>query len=331
MTDKEKQQESKKPSGGKDASGGPVKPIDENQRFRYIGFEVYPGKPKDLFKSDAERDLLVKRLAERRERGEIIREHNTLLEERVSWGERIVLAIACLIVLGSLFLPWYSAYTEVIETPPASEQAVVTDAPEGVTMIDSLADTVVVPDSATAAAVADPDTTVTEPDTAAAGAAAAGGDDGEEIIHGGIARQKVHKETETVSWFGAIFSLGSFAGYVFSSGMLAISAILMILYMLLAIVLPLFTLYLLFGSKARGDDLALQLKRALKLNWVPVILFIVVGILSFFGGSYSFDAASLYDSLGDSYGIMAFANALSWGVFVSLAMFIMVAVKSSEI
>ncbi|MBD3257464.1 hypothetical protein GF377_03445 [candidate division GN15 bacterium] len=326
MTDKEKQQESKKPSGGKAASGGPVKPIDENQRFRYIGFEVYPGKPKDLFKSDAERDLLVKRLAERRERGEIIREHNTLLEERVSWGERIVLAIACLIVLGSLFLPWYSAYTEVIEAPPASEQPAVTDAPEGVTMIDSLADTVVVPDSAAAAAVADPDTTVAEE-----AAATTGGDDGEEIIHGGVARQKVHKDTDTVSWFGALFSIGTYAGYVFSSGMLAISGILMILYMLLAIALPLFTLYLLFGSKARGDDLALQLKRALKLNWVPVILFIIAGILSFFGGPYSFDAASLYDSLGDSYGIMAFANALSWGVFVSLAMFIMVAVKSSEI
>ncbi len=31
-----------------------VKRISDDERLRYIGFEVFPGKPGELFKSDAE-------------------------------------------------------------------------------------------------------------------------------------------------------------------------------------------------------------------------------------------------------------------------------------
>lgn len=319
MADKEKNSESQETSKTTGSSSGGARRIGDSERFRYIGFEVFPGKPKDLFKSDAERDQIVERMKERRKKGETTREHNTLLEERVSFGERIVLAVACLIMLGSLFLPWYSAYTEVVSesAQPVEESAVMT--PEADSLALALAAEALGQQPAAGA------------DTAAAAAPVQEASSSEEVIHGAVARKRVVKETTTLNWFGALGALGAVGKYLFSSGVLAVSAILMLLYQVLVLVLPLLTLYLLFGVKEKGDQLALKLKRTLKFNWAPVILFLAVFILSFFGGEYSFDAASMFDSLGTSYGIAAFANAVSWGAFVSLAMFIMIAAKSIEI
>lgn len=98
--------------------GNSGKRITEEQRLHYIGFDVYPGKPKDLFKNDAERQKLVDQVVARREKGDTLRDHNTLMETRVSMGERVLLTIASLAILAALFLPWYSAYMEVpIEAP----------------------------------------------------------------------------------------------------------------------------------------------------------------------------------------------------------------------
>ncbi|MDX9857062.1 MAG: hypothetical protein RBT76_04690 [candidate division Zixibacteria bacterium] len=326
MADKEKKSDSQQPSQSKGESSGAFKRIDESQRFRYIGFEVFPGKPKDLFKSDAERQKWVERLQARRQKGESSREHNTLLEERVSFGERIVLALACLVVIGSLFLPWYSAYTETtVETKPTAEAAPTSAPPPAASeLVDSLEGVI---DSVALAQTGAGDSAAAATQSDATQSPIGG----EEVIHSAVARKKVVKEVSSLNWFGSLAALGSIGGYVFSSGLLAISGVLMLLYQLMAIALPLFTLYLLFGSKERGDQLALKLKRTLKLNWVPVILFVLVFVLSFFGAQYSFDAPSMFDSLGTSYGIGALANALSWGVFVSLAMFVMVAAKSIEI
>ena len=84
--------------------------------------------------------------------------------------------------------------------------------------------------------------------------------------------------------------------------------------------------------KGTSDERALALKKSLKLNWIPVILFIVAAILSFFGAGYGFaNASEMYTSLGNDFGIAALMNSLSWGVFVSLAAFILLAVKGIEI
>ncbi|MCB2229246.1 hypothetical protein KQH82_00925 [bacterium] len=334
MADKEKKSESQQVSGSHGGQSGSQNRIDDAHRFRYIGFEVFPGKPRDLFKSDAERQKLVEQLKEKREKGEIIRDHNTLLEERISFGERLVLAVACLIIIGSLFLPWYSAYTETVtetkpgQTAPAAAEQTPVGMADSAEVVAGLADSVAEAiDSAALADAAFSDSVAAAGEQADPGSAIGG----EQVIHSAVARKKVVKDVSSLTWFGALGALGSVGGYVFSSGMLALSGVLMLLYQLLAIALPVFTLYLLFGSKEKGDLLALKLKRTLKLNWIPVILFMVVFVLSFFGGTYSFDAASMFDSLGTSYGVGALANALSWGVFVSLAMFVMVAAKGIEI
>jgi hypothetical protein len=320
---------------GKKADMGQKGPISERQRFSYIGFEVYPRKPKDLFKSDQEKISWIERAVARRERGDIVREGNTLMEQRVSATERMVLAIASVILLASLFLPWYSAYT-VIEEEAAAPIAVVTDslATDSLPPTDSLADTAAL--AAVSGETGGEETGSDEPVTDSAAVASIqlpeSNVGNEEIITSQIARKKVHREFSHLTWLGSIASFGSISGYVFSSGgVLIISGILMLVFMLVTIALPIFNLYLLFGTGKTGDDLAVHIKRMLRLNWLPLVLIGVIMFLSFFGSEYGFDAATVYDSLSDSYSIGTFMNTLSWGPFAVIAASMLIAAKGAEI
>ncbi len=336
------------------------KRIDDRQRFKYIGFEVFPGKPKDLFRSDAEKAKYIEDIQQKRSKGQLLRDHSTLTEERVSTGERIVLTVVSLIILATLFFPWYVGYTEVVETPKVGPVAgVVTDVVPDTLVGDTtgLSQVPVTPPEQEAAqtgqaASAQPPADTTQQaastqesaDTTQQAAPPAGAEAGtvgrttsedgqQEMIHGLQARKKIHREFNRISALGTIFSIGSLGSYVFSSGViLIIVGVLFIVYMLLAIVLPFTTLYRIYFVKGTNDERALALKKSLKLNWIPVILFIVAAILSFFGAGYGFaNASEMYTSLGNEFGIAALMNSLSWGVFVSLAAFILLAVKGIEI
>lgn len=271
------------------------------------------------------------------------------MEQRVSVGDRVIMLLACLVVVGSLFIPWYSAYNEIEEeVPVAAAQE------EPVAMVDSMmADTTEV-DSAAMAAMAT-DTTMAaaamEQDTAMGQDAAMGQEAvqepaadagpghlthtteaGEEIIVGLQAKKKVHKEYERLTGIGSLAAIGSAGAMVFSSGLvLILSGVIVLVYTLLCILLPLYSLYGLFGVKGDPDTKALKLKSIVRFNWIPLGLFTLLLILTFVGADYGFDAGSYFDSLGTSYGPGAFLETLSWGMFVSLCGFILVAVKGSEI
>ncbi|UCD64058.1 MAG: hypothetical protein JSW34_01105 [Candidatus Zixiibacteriota bacterium] len=319
---------SKKPS---------AEPVSEAQRFRYIGFEVFPGKPKDHFKSEAERDELVKSVQAKREKGDLLREQCTLMEERVSFADRLVMTVASVLILVTLFLPWYAAYNEIVEEnvePEVTEQvAVVADSLADSTVLAGTADSLAaVEDSAAAAAVegaaAPPAGT---PETGQQTAVTRTGVS-EELIHGYVAKKKIHKEYSRLSAIGSFIALGSVGSYVFSSGgILVITAILFLIYTLLCVGLPVYTLYGIYGTKGDADSRALKLKKMVRLNWVPLILFVLALVLSFVGAEYGFDSAETFVSLGKSYGPGAFLGALSWGIILSLSAFILVAVKGIEI
>jgi len=112
---------------------------------------------------------------------------------------------------------------------------------------------------------------------------------------------------------------------------LVLTGILFLVYTLLCIGLPAYTLYGLYGIKGDADSKALKLKKMVRLNWIPLLLFVVVLILSFFGAEYGFNPADTYKSLGASYGPAALLSVISWGVIVSLSAFILIAVKGIEI
>lgn len=327
--------------------------VPEDKRFNYIGFDVFPGKPKNLFRNDSEKDSLVKSLQDKRAKGDVLREHCTLFEGRVSLIDRAVLSIACLAIVASLFMPWFGVYNEIEETTEPDAHAAVVDTPVlgDSAMSDSALLAITEGDSLAMAATQQGDTTLAVAagqeleavsEDATASGDLAGADDGselatnvpassEEIIHGYVAKKKMHREYERISGIGMFLTLGSVGSYLFSSGgILIITVLLILIYALLCIGLPAYMLYGLYGTKGDADKRALALKRILSFNWIPVIIFFVTIFISFLGADYGFDPER-FSSIGDSYSIATFLGSLSWGMIVTMGAFILVAVKGVEI
>jgi hypothetical protein len=267
------------------------KGMSPDLRFKYLGFEVKPGKIGDLFKSDSERESWIKRVLDKRQSGTRLREECSLMETRVAPYERIILTVTSLLLVLSLFLPWFSGYKEyeIASTPTMEQQAAGDQTQEK--------------DSRGFASV-----------TAAK------------------KTKEIRKEYYSTSALGALASFGDFGGKVFSSGfILMVSGLLMIIYILLCLALAGYTLYTLYGFKGDADKFALQLKKILKYNWIPVIIWGFCILISIIGADYSFNSDGMIKQLGKSYGLTSYLGVLTYGFYLSLAVFIMNAVKASEI
>jgi hypothetical protein len=310
--------------------------LNPDQRFKYIGFEVQPGKIGEFFKSDTEKDKWVDRVREKRKGGARLREKNSFDEPRVAGYEKFVLAITSILLVVSLFLPWFSGYSEYevkAETAEAQPMAVV---PPDSSMIDSTTIGLTPDQIKTDAAVVETDKMVDTNLTAApadsgeiVGAAMEKDEHGFSAITGARKRKEIKKEYHSASAIGSLSKIGD----VFSSGfILKITGFLYLIYMLFCIASALMTLYLIFGAKGDPDTAALKLKRALRLNWIPVGIWFFCMIIAVFGASYSFNVGEGgLKQLGDSYGIGVYLGLLGYGFYISLACFVMNAVKAIEI
>ena len=324
-----------------------AKRISVDQRMHYIGFDVFPGKPKDLFKTADEQKHFVDGVLRKRESGEKLREECTLLEERVNWRDRLVMTVASIVVVAALFLPWYSVYNEIVEEAPVSTGN--TGMSDSTAMMGAMGDSLggAMMDSASMAAVAGQAV-----DSAAQAAAAVaaqtqaqapaqpernvhsieGDRAGEELITAYKAKKKIRREYESATGLGGVLLLGSAGSYVFGSGIILIlTAIVFLVYTLLCLALPAYTLYGIYGMKGDEDEKALKLKKVLRYNWIPLILFVLATALSFVGAGYGFNAEQYFTSLDSSYSVAVFLGSLSWGVFVSMAAFVLLAAKGIEI
>ena len=335
------------------------KRITEKERFSFIGFEVFPKDPKELFDSDAEKEKFLANVRARHEKHDHLRESCTLLEERVSFTDRIAVTVGAVMVFVALFLPWYSVYNEIVEDAPVAqiieEPVVSSDDPEEAAFEDGTADAAAedaaadipaadVSEEVSSATAETPDAEVSDAEAAETEAAA---DDGQliyspltstseeldgELITALVAKKSIHREYARLSGIGGIISFGTTGSYLFSSGIsLILTVILFIVYTLLCVGLPAYTLYGLYGIKGSPDEQALVLKKLLRYNWLPLILFLTGFLFAFFGTEYGFDAAGAFTSLGDSYGIGAYLSVISPGVYVALAGSIICAAKGAEI
>lgn len=328
----EKEQENKSPNR-----------ISQEERLNYIGFDVFPGKAGDIFKSSQEKEKLVASLKNKREHHDQIREGCTLMVERVSSVDRIVLTIACAVIIISLFLPWYTLHNEFVEeskfSPEPAPQTVIKDNAETDPAAEIVSDSMLAAgdvfastDTATTADTLGVATPTPEKKEAGASDGKLYDADGDEIITSLVARKKITREYASVSAVGSLVSLGTTGSYLFSSGIILIlTTVIMLIYTLLCLALPAYTLYGIYGLKGSEDEKALGLKKIIKLNWIPVVLFLVVFSLSFLGTEYGFDSVELFTSLGKSYGPGVFLGSLSSGLFVALFGFILIAAKSGEI
>ncbi len=265
-----------------------VKRLSEEQRLHYIGFEVFPGKPGELFKSDAERQKFVDTAKAKRASGQIVRDDCTLLNERVSKGERLVMTIAAVVTLLALLLPWYSVYNEVAVA--GSNQTT-----EGT-------------------------------------ASVAGESSNEEIITMAKLQRKTNRVTTTKLGIEGPLALGSAGGALFGSGIaLMLTSVLFLLLTVACIALPILTLKNLYAKPKDVDQWALGLKKTLRYNWLPLLIFAAGIVLSLLGGSWGFNAKETMSSLGSSYGIGAYLGSLTYGFFIAIAGATMLALKGIEI
>lgn len=324
------------------------KKFNPDDRFRFIGFEVFPGKVGDLFKSDQEKEEWVEKVKAKKEKGGILRERCTLTEERVAGYEKIVMTITSVLLVATLFLPWFSGYKEITVEAGGTAAATQNQAAEAMPS-DSAVMTGMPGDSAAMAGMSGEAVPAGTTGTAAAGQGTMANQGGEETTpssevvlekdEAGFAsitatrkRKEIRREPVSISAIGAIASLGDIGGKLFSSGViLVITGILMIAYMLFAVAMAVYMLYILYGTKGDPDQQALKIKKAVRYNWAGLAIWFVMFFISFFGASYSFDTSDMIVQLGGSYGPGTFLGLLSFGFYISLACFIMNAVKGSEI
>ncbi len=324
------------------------KKFDSDERFRYIGFEVETGKLGDHFKSDAEKEFWVKRILKKRAKGFRLRDETSFDKARVAGYEKIVLSVVSVMLIVSLFMPWFSGYKEheveaVVEASAPVEE-VLTDSAGVALATDSAGVELVVDSAAITAEVSEPETetgvlATTEDVTEEVGDAGAGSEEEGRIeiekdeqgfasITGAVKRKVYDKEYYSSSAIGGFGMLGM----VFSSGIiLKVTALLFIIYVLLCLGMAGTTLYVLYGVKGDDDMIALKLKGLMKFGWVPLGIWFICLILSFFGASYSFDTTDMLKQLGTSYGIGTYLSLLGYGFYISLGCFIMNAAKAVEI
>ncbi len=313
--------------------------FDPEKRFRYVGFEVYQGKKiKGLFKSESEQKGWVQRVLDKRAKGNKIREHTQFDVPRVAGYEKIVLAIASVVLIASLFFPWFSGHTEyIVETEkPVVEEAVIDS-----TMVDSLADsmavladlttdTIAVADEEAVAAVLETEVAGEDPSTSLI--VSEKDEKGFTSIASVRIRKEIKREYFNVSALGALGLLGSHGGDIFSSGFVVIiTAILIIIYMLFCVFSAGYALYLIFLGDKNADKNALQLKKGLRLNWLPIAIWACGLVISFVGASYAFDTSEMVTQIGESYGPATYLGLLSYGFYISIAVFVLSATKAAEI
>ena len=315
------------------------KKYDPDERFRYVGFEVESGKLGDHFKSDSEKESLVKKVLEKRAKGSRLREETSFDKPRVAGYERIVLTVTSVILIASLFMPWFSGYKEfeVEAVVAAPVEEIMTDSAGVALTTDSAGVELAVDSAAIAAEVVETATDVLATTEGEIEEAEAAGEEAVEAekdeqgfssISGTIKRteyRKEHYSSSAISAFGMI-------GMVFSSGLiLKLTGVLFIIYVLLCLGMAGMTLYTLYGIKGDEDSQALRIKHMMKFGWIPLGIWFVCMILSLLGASYSFDTTNMLKQLGDSYGIGTYLSLLGYGFYISLGCFIMNAVKGVEI
>jgi len=76
-------------------------------RFKYIGFDVHPGKAKSFWKSEEERKRYEKRIKEQKEGAQAERAFSFVHVEMVSAADKFFLTLGNLILIAGLFLPWF--------------------------------------------------------------------------------------------------------------------------------------------------------------------------------------------------------------------------------
>jgi len=440
---------------------------DSDLRFKYIGFDVFPGKAGNIFKSEEERKTLIERVKAKLDRAkDEVRDRCTLMETRISPVEKMFLAVAAVVLVLALFVPWFSGYIPISYEQVGSngdtsfyyasdhdqrvvrfvadalkdkhDRALVNQQRAKATKAQAAAQAAAAEDEAAAvdtagAPAAQPGAAAEEKSvvpneirvllvdtfdiqalrstadlrkhviafygyngasrqenlkfgaeaalaavpnltsaiqanemaltdrmarirTAATEARMARGLTMEErqrvadsiladtakVVGGTVVSEPVVPELAvkgivndaySKSGLGALASIGTYGSMVFSSGFaLMLTGILLIVYLISCLAMAAMNLYVLYGVKmANQNEYVLYLKKKLRLNWIPVLIWLAMLLFSLIGAAYGFDTKGTLKQVGDSYSFVTFMGLSSFGFYLTLAAFLITALKGKEI
>ena len=229
------------------------KSVSEETRYRFIGFDVYPRKPKKFWKSEEEKRKLLEEVRRRGARTAVEeRDHSLVRTSVFSKVDRMVLTVTSLLMTVSFFLPWFSVRGE-------------------------------------------------------------------------------HFSFKVLG-VGFFLKLGVLFGYAPLSGALfSVFVILVGLTIISSFGAGLVSLLAIHKKQSDVERYLINLKRWLKLNLIPLVLWVVVMLISTVGMSTPFADALGVNGLGDGFTVVNFFLLSSYGIWLSLPSVLVNCVKISDL
>jgi hypothetical protein len=227
--------------------------VTEETRYRYIGFEVYPKKPKRFWKSDEEKRRLLEEVKKKSAKTAVEERDHSLVRALVFSGvDRMILTVTSLLLTISFFLPWFSVRGEYFSFK--------------------------------------------------------------------------------ILGVGYFLKLGTLLGYAPLSGTLfSVFVVLVGLTILSSFVAGVISLVAIHGKHDDSERYLAKLKRRLKLNLIPLLLWVAIMVVSSMGMSTPFADALKVDGFGDGFTVVNFFLLSSYGIWLSLPSVVVNCVKISDL
>jgi hypothetical protein len=225
----------------------------EEIRFKYIGFDVYPKKPKRFWKNEEEKERYLTK-ARQKGIGSALEESEHSLVQAVAFSkiDRVVLTLASLLMTVGFFLPWFSLTGEYYNF--------------------------------------------------------------------------------RVIGLGYFLKLGDLFGYAGLSGpMFSIFVILVGLVIICSFVCGVLSLVGLYKKQPDDEKYLAGLKKMLKLNLIPLALWVALIVISTIGFSTPFADALKVNGFGDGFTVVNFFMLSSYGMWLSLPSVIINCVKIGDL
>jgi hypothetical protein len=230
-----------------------IEKLDDEIRYRYIGFDVYPKKSKEFWKGEQEKKNYLEEV-KKRGAGSALAESGHSLVQAVVFTrvDRLVLTITSLLLTISFFLPWFSVRGEFFSSQ--------------------------------------------------------------------------------VLGLGFFLKMGTLFGYAPLSGPLSSIFIIIVgLTIVTSFIAGLLTLLAMYKKHKNLESHLTSLKKKLKLNLIPLILWGALIVISSIGFSTPFADAFRIDGLGDGFTVVNFFMMSSYGLWFSLPSVIINCVKIGDL
>jgi hypothetical protein len=223
---------------------------EEDLRYKYIGFDVYPLKAKRFWKNTEEEKKYLEEVRSRKEHGE--RDHSVVYVSVFTPVERTILTLTSVLMILSLFLPWFK-----------------------------------------------------------------------------------FSRGETVMSYNALQYLFKFGSLMIYSGLggalMGILAVLFLLIIIVSFLLGIFNLLSLYGKDSLEERYLFKVKKTLRFNSIPFILWIVAIVLSIIGISTPLASALGTRQLKEVFNMVTLVSISGIGLWISLGCWVLNSVKANDL